>query len=342
MSLVTKHSAPTSLDVARLAGVSQITVSRAFSGKLPVGKATREKIMQVAKKINYRPDVMAQSLRVGKTKTIGMICPLIENSPVNHLAYLMEKRNYMVFHIESPGGYNTLESAIKNLIDRRVDALVVRCPGVGKMPQDIISLIESHPIPVVIHSDHQSQMQVNQVVHNTRPAYQQLVKHLKNAGRKKIAILCEVKSNYAKVFAIKEASLDHGLNFDDSHILDVGCADKSQSIFQKIGEVFKQYQGSKFPFDAIVCSNDTLGCGTYQHLKNCGLEVPDDVAVVGFDNNPWCECVWPQLASIERNDRSMAEKIEKLIAARLEDQALPIEFLHVDYEFVMRDSAGVE
>lgn len=345
--MVRSSSAPTSLDVARLAGVSQPTVSRVMSGHKSVSPAVRKKVLEAVKACGYRSNALARSLRSGRTQTVGMVWSSVpyglDYSVAHMFAARLEAHGYVLFPVEAPGGRAVLGKTLAGLAERRVDALVLYVhPGLHDFTLNLKEL-ELFPTVVLVSSRALSgQPQSVDVIHQDRHAAMvQVAEHLARSGRRRVGMVTgDVHSNQVKITGLKTGLGNHGISLPDSQVFHLEMAFGLEHVVGEVWQLLDHHRGDVRQLDALVCSNDTLAAAVCKWLGRQGIRVPDDVAVVGFDNNDWCQCLTPELASVDRHDRELVDLLENMVMRRLNQPRLPIMRKVLPMTFVWRESAG--
>lgn len=334
---------PTSIDVARLAGVSQATVSRALRQSSSVSPETRERILKAAQQLGYRPNSLARGLRGGSTHTIGLIWPigLRWGHDLVHpeLARRCEQRHHVVLPIQATDASVGTVTALDELLARNADALVMRVNRWIGGTDAIREKIERFPAVVVVVDEPIAQFNVPQIHLSNHQAMHDLAMHWRATGRRRIAAIGNVIANQAKLAAFKHAIAQQGLSLIDQGIIDATLRDPSTVVQHITRALDAKYPGS-IDFDAIFCTNDEVAAATCHWLGSRGVKVPDDVAVAGFDNASWCACFTPPLASVDRQDMAIASAIEQMLFFQMDSPGEHCPNQAISRRFIWRSSAG--
>ncbi|MBN2696821.1 MAG: LacI family DNA-binding transcriptional regulator [Bacilli bacterium] len=264
----------TIVDIAKASGYSVSTVSYALHDAKNISKATKEKIWQIAKQLKYYPNAAARNLKNRKTHNIGLFISGF-SGPVYHKIY------EGIAHVINQTKYNLLisfwQNAKKMISERQIDAAIILCPLV---PDSVIELSESMGIPVYVldrRSDDECKAH-SHVVDSYHGAYK-ATEHLVNQGYQRIAYLSGIPDS--------QVNLERQAGYIDA--LRAGGIEKNDLIYtgdftEKSGaEVVKNLEG-KFDFDAIFCANDEMAIGFISACQSVGVKIPEDVAVIGFDD----------------------------------------------------------
>lgn len=314
-------SAPATVtDVARLAGVSVSTVSRILNGSARVAADKREAVEAAIKKLQFRPNLSARSLRSGSTASIGVLTQDLESpyftSGSIGIEIGLQGSGYAPLVV--PGHWNTQEEfdRARLLMARRVDAMII----LGGTLQDaqIAEMAQQLPIAVTgrlvqapnVFSFHFDQ--VDGAVIATR--------HLIELGHRHIAHITG-PLNHADAVDRREgfmrAHREAGLPVDPRLIL---TGDYLETGGMRATE---QLLASGLPFSAIFCANDQTLWGARLVLHEHGLDVPRDVSLVGFDDLPQCLYMTPPVTTIHQSMREMGRAAAKAVLAALSGQPQP-------------------
>lgn len=288
-------------DVAKKAGVSPSTVSRALSGNASVKESTKQKILEAAKLLNYRPNLLAQGLKEGKTKTIGLIIPNIRNPIYPALARGVEdtakKFGYSVVLCNTDEDVKAEKEYIQKLRKRWVDGLLI-APA-AKETEHIVEL-QKEGFPMVIIVRNVDFLANAVIIDNFRAAYD-AVSFLIKTGHQRIAI---IKGNqqlalYRERFrGYKQALLDAGLPVHEELI----TGDESDSVqwsldgYNAVYSLFAQ----NIKFDAVFATTDLRAIGAIRAIKDHGYKVPEDISVIGFDNLEFSSLIDPPLSTVSQ------------------------------------------
>jgi len=298
------HEKPTSFDIAFLAGVSQPTVSRALRGSPVVSLETRRRIEEIARQLNYRVDKNASNLRSQHCNTLALLLfedPTTDESQINPFFLSMLGS---ITRASARQGYDLLVS-FQQLSNnwqqdyedsRKADGIILL--GYGDYEEyrpRLYRLVEQGTHFVRWGPVMEGQPGISVGCDNLQGSYD-ITRHLIEAGRSRIAFLGSATSHYPEFFdrfrgyerALLEARLPA------SSDLQVDGINLELSGFQAVAEL--QSRGK--PFDAIVAASDLIAIGALRALQEAGIEVPRQVAVVGFDDIPAACLTNPPLTTV--------------------------------------------
>ncbi|SNS10540.1 transcriptional regulator, LacI family [Anaerovirgula multivorans] len=298
-------------DVAKMAGVSTSTVSRALSGNIPVNDDTKKRVFDAVKQLNYKPNFLAKGLKEGRSSAIGLIIPDIRNPIFPALARGVEDtaRNSgfnVIFCNSDENIENEIES-VNMLKNRLVDGFIFATASVDCQH---IHQLRDENIPVVLMVRNIEEL-FDAVVTNNFEASYHAVKYLIDRGLKKIAIingrlnLSLYRERYA---GYKKALEDHGIDFSQEICFNCSTADAN------CYNIVKNYFATHRDIEGVFATNDLRAIEAIRAIKDAGLRVPADVSVVGFDDIQISSLLDPQLTTVAQPLYEMGKlAVEKLI-----------------------------
>jgi LacI family transcriptional regulator len=283
-------------DIAEQANVSYATVSRALNDKYGVKASTRSKVLEVAKRMNYRPNAIARGLVRKQTNTIGLIIPDIKNPFFPEVAGGIEECandfGYNVFLCNTNWSIEREEQYINLLSERRVDGLIVAPISNSAKPLEEI-IHEDIPVVYVSRAPRDTDRSYV-VIDNVRGGFL-ATKHLIEAGYETIGFIgASADSSTAdeRLEGYRMAFEKYGIAFSEKYV-------KQGDFKQKSGYILvKEMIGNNDYPRGLFAANDLLALGAIQAVKDAGLRVPEDIAVVGFDDIPIASLQEIQLSTI--------------------------------------------
>ena len=327
-------------EIAKIAGVSTATVSKILNKKdKSISEPTRQRVLDIVKEHNYIPNTIARSLVTRQTKTIGLVIPDIANPFFPELARGAEDKanesGYNIIFCNTDDNVDKEEKYINMLIEKMIDGIIFtqsakRTKGFEKLK------IGSTPI-VLIDRDMELEGVVGKVlVDNFTGAYDG-VNYLLSRGYRKIAFITgalTTNTSKRRLNGYKKALEDFNIPYDESYVL--AGEYKSQWGFRAINHLFD----SKIDFDAVFCGNDLIAISVIKALKDAGKSIPDDVAVLGFDDIYMAKFIEPELSTIRQPNYEMGYKAVEILVDILEnpeDKDVKRELL-LNTELVIRQS----
>lgn len=339
---ITKPASMT--DVARLANVSQVTVSRVFSGG-PVAEKTRRKIEQAARKLNFSPNALARGLRGSRTKTMALVwSQCTETLPfVREITLPMQDRGYVVQIADHLGDPTVLKNILVEYAMRGVDALVLELTYGIEQYREIKTFLEKFPAVVLVTDipfDRHPTMNVDCVSQDHSVSIKAVIDHFVKTGRTRLSYITHVDAvNQNKIDVFTNYVAQHGLPPRIANIPADGLSNRNdQNPMIAVSE--KLFGGESVPPDAVLCDNNDRAFALMAYLKSKGYRIPQDVAVIGREDTFAAACFDPPLASTQRQYRKVAQRVEWMLSRRLKDASLERQVECLPMEFIWRESAG--
>ncbi len=329
-------------------GLSQTTVSLVLNNSpsaKSIPKETRERVVEAAKRLNYRPNYFARSLRRSKSMSVGVLAPdLSEGYFTSVMSGVVQELNHAHYFFFTACHYwneELLERYPRMLIERAVDGFLLLNTAVEKL--DV-------PVPVVAISAHCAIPQVTNIVLDHVVAARLALKHLHDLGHRRIAFMRgpeTIPDTEYRWAGIQKAAGELGLKIDPAltiqldgsgwpkktgpHPMDPQIAyGPTRSLLEKTRDV-----------TALFCFNDTAAMGAIRAIRDAGLEVPGDISVVGFDDITSAAFSTPSLTTVHQPLFEMGQKAAQLLLERIanREKQFPAE-IEVSPELVVRESTG--
>ena len=348
-SVMPRLKRATIYDVARLAGVSHVTVTRTLSKGASVSKKTRDKVQTAIHRLDYQPNPLAQGLNGAATKTISIIWPMgytfVSEKSIADLIARFQQQGYCIQMANTLNEIVMVKELLKKLLQRTTDAVVLNITPetLDKEVEDLLCQFRAATVVTVKPIE----IAVDQIIWDRTSAVKAAVDHFVSAGRKRICYgfhtkkrLGNIASEPFKVNTFIARMREHGLESpEDGVVYDVDGkhTEDAEGLRQLVKNLFL---AEKFPFDAFLCINDNTAAVLMQVLREEGLQVPRDVAVIGWDDSFVSKLCEPHLASVNRCNEDIIDVIEQTLFDRLKGKKLPIQKKEVSMKFVWHESAG--
>jgi len=271
-------------DIAKTAGVSPSTVSRVLTGNVHVSEEALSRVKQAVEKLGYRPNALARSLVSKRSRTIGLIIPEIGNPFYAEIISGVEKaatrQDYGVLLISySPD--NIKKDGIQTLLERRVDGII----HAGPFQNDkLVPRLKKEGFPFVLVGRKIGNLETNCVIANDRHAAYQAAMHLLNLNHKIIGFIfgnSESYSSLKKLEGFKAALAEKQIAFREE-LMEPGYLEFSGGYEAALSLLKKNPRPT-----AILAGNDVMALGAREAILEMGLNIPRDIALVGFDDIPW-------------------------------------------------------
>ena len=304
-------------DIAKKLGIHHATVSRALQGSTKVNKKTKDLILQAAKDMGYTPNLLAQNFRNGKSKIISFVTPDLKHHffsrIISMISEMARERGFMIMIFQSNDDPNVEKDVINSLISLRVAGVAVSV-GLRTSSTEHFDRLTEENIPLVYFDRVPKETACSTIVLDNRKAMKQVVDRLVKMGKRKIAYISY--DGHTKIFedrltAYFQSVCEAGLSYEK-------CISAEQ-IF--IADGYKAastlFSSSERP-DAIICINDEVAIGVIKYLKEHGVSVPGEVAVVGFDDNPMGVVCDPELTTLSPSIDLLSESLLNLLLREIE------------------------
>lgn len=334
-----KTSRATITDIAELAGVSIATVSRVVNGTAEVDPEMADRVRAAVKELNYRPHAAARGLKTQKTHTLGLVLPEIGGAYFAEMLKAIETKvkqdgySLLVYSTYQPE-QSQVES-VQPLGSHNTDGILVFADSASDA--DLIRLHKQGFPQVLLHRSAPKNTEIPMVTIENKLGTYKLVTHLiEYHGYRRIAFLsgpAEHEDSYWREQGYRQALDDHGIPFDPALVVPGGFDDGEAKI-----TVWK-WLADGIEIDAIFAGDDTAAFGAISALSEAGKKVPEDVAVVGFDDLPLSQYVSPALTTVSVPIATVGQlAVEKLLGLIRSE---PVELATLlPTELVIRHSCG--
>lgn len=325
----------TSLQVAKLAGVSQSAVSRVYTPGASVSKATRDKVARAAAEIGYRPNVLARAMITGKSRIIGLVVAYLENQfypeVVERLSIALQAKGYHVLVFMSSPTVGDIQHVMKEILDYQVDGIVLASVS---MSSELTAICNDHGIPVVLFNRDQDDPLMSSVTTDNYRGSREIAAHFAALGHTKIG--------YIAGFEGASTQRDREKGFRDG-LEEAGLSLSAREVggFEyKVARAaaLEMFAGSDRPTAAFV-ANDHMAFAVMDALRSkLGLRIPEDVSIAGFDDVPIA--AWPafDLTSYRQPINRMVAQTVDTILARIDDPSAPPQKVKLQGELILRGS----
>lgn len=296
--------------VAKKAGVSVATVSRVLNHPDAVAPDTKEHILSVMESLNYKPNWMARGLKLNRTGAIALLIPEITDLGYMEIAKGVEdvahQKNYNIMLCATEDDRNKEKDYIENFITRKIDGMILVSTYLKKSD---ITQIKNQGIPVVLIGKNEELAGENLVYTDYIAAASEATRHLIEVGHKKIGVIYGSRpkvENRDKLEGWRKSMEDEGLSVPEKYLFE-----EENSIEGGYLAASKLLNLKDRP-GAIFVTSDIMAVGVMEKIKQSGLCIPQDIAVVGFDNLKISGYLEPKLTTVTKPMYRMG-----LVAARL-------------------------
>lgn len=303
-------------EIAKKLGVSVSTISRALQDSPELHPDTKKRIVAMAAEMNYQPNLLAQSLRISRTKTLGVIVPEITShffaSCISGIQDVANTRGYNVMICQSNESLALEKANIKTLVSSQVDGLLISLSRETNTYDHLLDLY-NREFPFLLFDRVNEEIPVSKVTFNDEGGAYQATKHLLETGCKRVMYVSGPEDLYISKKR-KEGYLNalsaHGLS-DDQALIKITDLTTEGNI-----QVAKEIAAMDPRPDGVFCMIDPLAIDVLTVWKAMGIKIPEELAMVGFTDNPTSAVIEPPLTTVAQPGYEMG----KLAVSHLLDQ----------------------
>lgn len=324
-------------DVARLAGVSPACVSLALNNKPYVSQEAKERIYEAINKLNYRPNIIARSLRKKKTTTMGLILPNITNPFFPEVARGVETRareyGFNVILCNSDADPLLEKQYIDILLAKQIDGLILT----SAHPSNDLSQYTRENCPIVLVNRELFSGKFDFVGVDNVASAKFVVNHLIRLGHRKIAFVAGEPASSASSgryegyrLALEEAGISYREELVKTGYLKYSGGYQAMQSFLKISS----------PPTAIFCANDMMALGVMDACRDRGVKVPQEVAIAGFDDIWLASLKGVELTTVQQPRYLMGVKAVDLMIERIRDKREKVRRVILPTKLIIRKTCG--
>jgi DNA-binding LacI/PurR family transcriptional regulator len=324
-------------DIAKQLGISASTVSRALKDHPDISEKTKLKVKELAKELNYKPNVIALSLQRSKSDVIGIIVPQIVHhffsTVISGIEEYCNKKGYNVLICQSNESVEREVANTQTLISGRVDGIIVSRTKFTENFEHFIGVQKSH-IPMVFFDRTCHGLQTDKVIIDDYKAAFEATEYLIHSGCKELIHFAgpeNLKISAKRMWGFIDALKKNNLQFDDKQVI------KADSFTEGKYETEKIIQSGNLP-DGIFTVNDMTAAGVIQTLKRHHIHIPEQISVFGFTNGLISTITHPPLSTVEQNGYLMGYKSAELLINRIENKEIPYVTEIIPTKLLIRES----
>jgi LacI family transcriptional regulator len=305
--------------VAEFAGVSVATVSRVLNNKGYVSDKTRIKVEEASRALHYTLNQNAHSLSTSNTKLIGLLVPDINNpiylEQAKGIIDFLKDKGYNLILTESGDSDEDLSSIVRRFLGNRVEGIIMTSRDFSLFDNmdDIIEPAVYNHVPIVLNGYLNSKFEVDKCsIDSVRGAYL-ATEHLIKLGHSRIGLIAgtDCLSARERQEGYFQALIDNHISFDEELIVRGDFRQHSGYI------AMKQLLNKGNQVTAVFAMNDLMAIGALIALEELGKNVPEDMAVVGFDDINWCSIIRPRLTSVVQPKYETGRKLAEMLYDRI-------------------------
>lgn len=329
-------------DIARMAGVSKATVSRVINNN-PDGMSdhVRKRIRDIIESVGYQPNMIARSLVTASPKEIALIIPDIANpfypALLRGLEDYAQKNAYTVFVCNTDGDVNKEEEYLLKFAEKRIDGIILTSYA-NEYSKHNLNRIQSFAMPKIVMLDYRNDVLDYSALIQCDNIYggYVAVRHLLEQGRRKIVHITGKMHMLAvidRLVGYRKALEEFGLLYDET-LVHFG-----QFAIESGEEMAEKLLSTNREFDAIFCGNDLIAMGVISLLNKNGKRVPEDVAVVGFDNTFFSRILSPSLTTVDQNAYEQGRLAAETLISIIEGNPIEKSPVLIKPELIIRNSS---
>ena len=328
----------TSLEVAKLAGVSQSAVSRVFTPGASASKKTEVKVRKAAKELGYRPNILARSLITGRSRIIGLVVAHLDNyfypEALELLSNALQKKGYhvLVFMVAKTAG--SIDDVVDEILDYQVDGIILASVS---MSSNLASRCTSAGVPVILFNRSQDDDTFSAITSDNINGGKKIARFLVAGGHKRIGYIAGwegASTQHDRETGFVEELKQQGMSLYAREVGNFNADEARQAAH-------KMFSGGKIP-DAVFVASDHMAFAVMDVLRfEIGLKIPEQVSVVGYDDVPVSS--WPayDLTTIRQPANRMVAETVSMILESIENTKTKPRQIKIDGPLIMRGSTRI-
>jgi LacI family transcriptional regulator len=326
----------TIFDVAKASGVSSSTVSRVLTGFAFVKESTRKKVLERANALGYVANVQARSLAGGKSQIIGLLVPNLDNGYITEISCGIDeelaKANYDLMLYTTHHKRSKEAQYVHTIVNGPADGLILLVPLVS---YSYLEILHEQRFPYVLVDQIDSSQQSAAVNSTNYQGAFEATSYLIALGHKRIGFvkgLTGLVSARERFEGYKDALNQHSLTLDEALLV---AGDFEQHASR---EATKTLLSSAHPPSAIFACNDLSAYGVMEAIREAGLNISQDISVLGFDDIPQSSLTYPKLTTVRQPLRDMGRIAVELLLEQLNNPGTELKQVTLETQLMLRDS----
>ena len=313
--------------IAETLGISTATASKALKDYSDISDKTKIRVKQLAEKLNYKPNSFAQSLRNQESRIIGLIAPQIVHhffaNIIKGVIDSAEEKGYLVITLQSGESYETEKKQLQLLLEKNVDGILISLSDRTVNYKHVSAIIDDG-VPVVLYDKISKLLDCSKVIIDDRKAAYNATEYLINTGCKHIAHIrgpLKPQTTIDRFMGYKNALKDHGLIFNDNLVFET-----KDLTFEDGYSIADDIISSNEKIDGIFAFTDLLATGALVRLKEQGIQIPEDISIIGFSNWFLTKITSPSLSTVDQPGYVMGREAFRLLYQELNNKRENKEF----------------
>lgn len=326
----------TSAQVAKAAGVSQSAVSRVFTPGASASPKTIEKVRRAANELGYRPNVLARSLMTGKSRIIGLVVAYLDNQfypdVMEKLSKGLQAEGYHVLVLMAEKTADNTDDVLEKILDYQADGIVLASVAMSSV---LASRCRAEGVPVVLFNRTQDNNSLSSITSDNVAGGRKVAEHFIENGYRRIAYISGWSG--ASTQRDREAGFCEALAAAGVKLF---AREEGNFHFEQAKLAARQMFSVDERPDAVFVCNDHMAIAVMDVLRDeLGLRIPEDVAVVGYDDVPAAAWASYKLTSVRQPANRMVEQTIETLLLQIEDDDAPPVRLALDGPLVVRSSS---
>src|SRR5690606_15172165 len=305
-------------DIARELDVTPSTVSRALNGDPRISDKTRDSVLELARERVYRPNPLAKGLISKKTYNIGLIIPEFThhffNQVLRGIESLAVAKGYHLVICTSDNDYEKEKKSVQTLLDLRVDGFLIAL-GNNTQNFDHFQDILSFEVPLVLIDRICEDIETSYVITNDFEGAFQATEHLISSGSRQIVYILgptHISTTFNRFMGYQEALKKWKIPYCEEYVVD---GSNAQNLHEELSKILKNH-----PVDAVFAHNDYLAYEASTVIKQQGVQVPEDILVMAYANEPIATYMTPQLSTVQQPAFEMGKISADHLIQQVEDE----------------------
>ncbi|MBJ2176211.1 LacI family DNA-binding transcriptional regulator [Aureibaculum sp. A20] len=337
-----KKKKTTIKDIANVLNISAAAVSKALHDDTRISDKTKKAVKQVAENLNYQPNHLASALRSGKSKLVGVIVPRTNSnffsSVLQNIEEVLNKKGYNIIITQSNESYKKECDNIDTLLFTQVDGII------ASMANETVDLsyyekVKSKGIPLILFDRGENDLNVDYIGINDYESSHSIVEHLVNNGCKRIAHIGGYKRTRIfnnRIRGYIDALKKYNLPLDTELLTESGLTIKDGR------EMMQQLLNLKERPDAVYVAGDYAALGALQVLNENNIKIPEEIALVGFGNEPFTDMVTPRITSVKQHSEEIGKQAALAFLKYNKDEVVhqTLNKIILNAELIVRDSSN--
>lgn len=324
----------TIIEVAKHAGVSIASVSRVVNSSRSVSKDVTDRVTQACKELNYIPNTLAKSMRTRKSNYIGIIISDIADSFFTELYTTIQmkakKEGYKTILINGP--FLDLEDTIQNLYHWNIEGVIICFANPDRKWKSVLQRYEKN-IPFVIMETVVSYENYSKVYVNVEEGMYAAVKYLIDKGHRRIAYFRgDMNLPDGRYDGYLRALKEAGIVLDKKIVIE--CEYDIAGGKSAVSKILLLRQRPT----AIVTINDTIAFGAVKYMLENGIKIPEEISIIGFDDNPMAQITHPELSTVRIPIRTLADSAYTILMKNIKSANNRIYYDKIETELMLRET----